>query len=182
MSRPAFIIDGFTEKLIIQRICPGSPINRTDLNGKTVSIDAMTKKIASLIRLFGNRYYPIIILIDKEQRKQPFDIIAKELEIKLIAEGVKDNCLIGVADRMLENWIIADWDCLQVDEKKPTKTEGSNGASHIKKVKGVYNKTTDGVELFLAANPETIYEKSESFKYFVDKLKEVDCNFLNFSK
>jgi hypothetical protein len=182
MSKPAFIIDGFTEKLVIQKICPGSPISRIDLNGKTVSIDAMTKKIASLIRLFCNRYYPIIILIDKEQRRQHFDVIAMELEKKLIAEGIKDEFLIGVADRMFENWILADWNCLQVVEKRPSKTEGGNGAGHIKKVKGSYNKTTDGVELFLSANPEIIYEKSESFRYFVNKLKKVECKFLKFLK
>src|SRR5687767_14837605 len=62
MSNPAFIIDGFTEKLIVQKICPGKRVTRTDLNGKTVTIDAIAKKISSLIRALGNKYYPIIII------------------------------------------------------------------------------------------------------------------------
>ncbi len=182
MSKPAFIVDGFTEKLIIQKICPGLPISRTDLNGKGVSIVAMAKRISSLIRILGNKHYPIIIVIDKEQRKQSFATIAEELQNKLVLEGIKDECLIGVADRMFENWIIADWDSLKTNELKPKKTEGCNGVSHIKKVKGSYSKTTDGVELFLNANFKMIYKKSESFKYFIDKLDKVKCRFIDFDK
>ncbi len=51
MNNPAFIVDGFTEMDILTKICPKSPIKRTDLNGKDVTINAMAKKIASHIRL-----------------------------------------------------------------------------------------------------------------------------------
>jgi len=72
MINPAFIVDGYTELKIVQNICPGQPIKRTDLNGKSVTIVAMAKKIAWHIRLLGNRYYPIIILVDKEEREISF--------------------------------------------------------------------------------------------------------------
>ena len=181
MSNPAFIVDGFTEKLIIQKICPGQPISRTDLNGRDVSIQAIAKKIASLIRLFNNRNYPIIVLIDKEERDMSTVEIIEELETQIIENGIIDCDLrIGVADRMIENWIIADWDCLNSKKKnKPNITEGLNGASVIKKIKGSYGKTTDGVDLFLSANQNVMYENSESFKLFVDKLEGVGCEYLN---
>ncbi|EKE05301.1 MAG: hypothetical protein ACD_19C00364G0002 [uncultured bacterium] len=182
MSNPAFIVDGFTEKLIIQKLCPGKPISRTDLNGKNVTIDAIAKKIASLIRLFNNRFYPIIILIDKEERDQSITEIIDCLNQKLRDNGIVScDFRIGVADRMIENWIIADWDCLGSREfPQPECTEGINGSSMIRRVKGSYSKTTDGVELFLSANQQRIYENSESFRTFIDKISDLSCNYLNF--
>ena len=91
MNNPAFIIDGFTEKKIVQDLCPGQPVRRTDLNGKSVTIDAIAKKIAPLIRSLGNKYYPIIILIDKEERSLGYDEIANQLYDKLIQEGISDQ-------------------------------------------------------------------------------------------
>jgi hypothetical protein len=184
MSNPAFIVDGFTEKLIIQNLCPGKPISRTDLNGKNVSLDAIAKKVSSLIRLLNNRHYPIIVLIDKEDRSQPISDIVEYLHLKLEENGIVDcDVRIGVADRMIENWIIADWDCLDsINENQPAKTEGLNGASIIRKVKGSYSKTTDGVELFLSADQMKIYKNSESYKCFLDKLMDINCEYLNFNK
>ena len=86
MSNPAFIVDGFTELKIIQNICPGRPVKRTDCNGKDVELDAIAKKIALHIRLLGNRYYPIIILVDKENRNISFEDMAEQLRQKLIEE------------------------------------------------------------------------------------------------
>jgi len=108
MINPAFIVDGFTEKLIIQQLCPGRPISRTDLNGKNVTLDAIAKKIASLIRLFNNRNYPIVVLIDKEERDKSVREIIDSLHSKLEENGIVDcDVRIGVADRMIENWILA---------------------------------------------------------------------------
>ena|ERR1035437_1317863 len=183
MSNPAFIVDGFTEKLIIQHICPNQPIRRTDLNGKDASINAISKRISSLIRLLGGRYYPIVILIDKEERDIDFINIACEIKSILNKEGLQ-NCdiRIGVADRMIENWIIADWKSLTSKAKNISKTDTVNGASIIRKVHGSYDKTTDGVNLFLKCNQAIMYENSESYKYFIDQLEGIDCEYLNFKR
>jgi hypothetical protein len=181
MINPAFIVDGFTEKLIIQRICPHQPIRRTDLNGKYASINAISKRISSLIKLLGNKYFPIIILVDKEEREITFREMAVEIRQKLTDEGLQDcDIRIGIPDRMIENWIIADWETVSKKAKSVTKTECVNGASIIRKANGTYDKTTDGVELFLKCNRSTIYNNSESFRYFIDQLDGLNCPFLNF--
>lgn len=110
MSNPAFIVDGHTEQCFIRTICPGQPIQRTNLNGKNVTVEAISKKIASMIRLLGNRHYPIIVLVDREDRDQSFDELATELLNLLNQQGLTDQDIrIGFADRMIENWIIADF-------------------------------------------------------------------------
>lgn len=179
MSKPAFIVDGFTEKLILGSICPGSPVSRTDLNGNSVTLDAIAKKVSSLIRLFNNRYYPIIVVIDRENRSESSSEICSYLLEKLHEMGLSDQDIrIGVADRMIENWIISDWSVLESNNSKPDKTDGSRGSSIIKTEKGTYGKTTDGVELFLKANPQIMYTNSESFKQFADMVNDIACEFI----
>lgn len=183
MSNPAFIVDGFTEKLVIGSLCPGKPVSRTDLNGKSVTIDAIANKVASLIRLLNNRHYPIIVVIDREEREESCGNLCQELGNKLNALGLDDQDIrICFADRMFENWIIADWDVLETDKEKPEFTEGLKGSSEIKKILGSYHKTTEGVELFLKCNLETIYQHSESFRNFVDSIPDINCKELKFAK
>lgn len=184
MINPAFIVDGYTELKIVQNICPGRPVKRTDLNGKNVAINAIAKKIAWHIRLMGNRYYPIIILVDREERNISFQEMASQIRLGLENEGIISQDLrIGVADRMIENWIIADWEQLNGTlENKPDKTDGCNGTSSIKKIKLTYDKTTDGVNYFISARQPAIYRNSPSYRHFIDQLEGISCNYLNFIK
>lgn len=176
MSKPAFIVDGFTEKLILEEICPGSKITRTDLNGKTVTIKAIGKKISALIKLLGNNFYPIIILVDKEDRQESCEILIRELTEELIENGCGDQDIrVFFADRMIENWIIADWKILNRQEEKPLKTDGLRGSKIIKDSFGTYSKTIDGVKLFLKCNSRTIYDNSPSFKRMIDSIQDIKC-------
>lgn len=181
MNNVAFIVDGFTEKLILQRLCPGKPIRRTDLNGKDVQISAIAKKVASIIRVLGDRYNLIVIIVDKEQRNISHTCMLSSLEEHLKnEEGIKSSIIIGIPDIMIENWIIADWDKLDTKEQRPPDTDGLNGSSVLKKIKKSYNKTTDGVNYFLKADPKIIYHNSPSYKAFIDSLSEkLSCHYIN---
>jgi len=174
------------EREILERLCPGKRIifNR---NGKDVKISVMAKRIASLIHLWNNKYYPIVILVDLEDRKITNQQMAQQLEDCLIKEGIRSKeLIIGVADQMTENWIIADWERLTGNIKgKPANTDGNNGSTVIKKIKGRSygkRKTTDGVKLFLAARPEVMYANSPSYRAFVDQLTDIECPHLRFLK
>jgi len=176
MSKPAFIIDGFTEKLILEKICPGSKITRTDLNGKTVTIKAIAVKISSLIKLLGNKFYPIIIVVDKEERQESCSDLIAELTTELNQNGCADQDIrVFFADRMVENWIIADWKILNNEKDKPAITDGLRGSKIIKESFGSYSKTIDGVNLFLKCDSKIIYENSPSFKQLIDGIQDIDC-------
>lgn len=176
MSKPAFIVDGFTEKLIIEKICPGCKISRTDLNGNTVTIKAIGKKIATLIKVLGNRFYPIIVIIDKEDRDEPCDTLISQLKQELVENGCGDQDIrIFFADRMIENWILADWQVLECTDEKPAITDGLRGSKIIKDKRGTYSKTIDGVELFLKCDAKIIYENSPSFKFLIDEIQNLEA-------
>lgn len=184
MSNPAFIVDGYTELKIVQFLCPGQPVKRTDCNGKDVKIPIIAKRIATHIRILSNRHYPIIVLVDKENREISNEEMASQIRQCLKSEGIENQDIrIGVADRMIENWIIADWESLTDNNKlKPSTTDGCNGAALIKKVKSSYDKTTDGVELFKMTRQSVLYTKSASYKYFIDQLSGIECPYLTFEK
>jgi len=61
----AFIVDGYTEKKVLQRLCPGCPIRMTNLNGSDVSIEAIAKIVNSLVKLLKGRSFPVLIIFDR---------------------------------------------------------------------------------------------------------------------
>jgi hypothetical protein len=184
MNRPAFLVDGYTEKLVLEKLCPNKKINRINCNGNSVSIESLAKRICSLIRLMNNNFYPIIILVDREER----ELTSAEMQIAIKEEieksGINNDIRIGVCDRMIENWILSDWEnfikrCNQIDIEKPDNTDGIKGKAFIKRLYPNYQETTDGVNLLLQSDPSVLYSSSPSFKKFVDQLKDIKCDWLN---
>lgn len=186
MNNPAYIVDGFMEKEIIKRICPDHAIRRLDLNGRDVPISLMAKKIALLIRLLNNKCYPIIIVVDREQRIQPAESISAELRKTLLQLGVKDKLIIGVADRNIESWILADWASMEgkvnKQSPKPKQAESTNGKSKLKELVKGYRETTDGVEFFVGARPCEMAKNSPSFKAFFTQLNSLKCKWFDKKK
>jgi|ERR1035437_10233745 hypothetical protein len=184
MNKPAFLVDGFTEKLVLEKICPNTKINKINCNGSSVSIESIAKRVASLIRIMNNRHYPIIIVIDREDREMSVAEIEENLKQEIIKAGVSDDIRIGVCDRMIENWILSDWEaytetCKTENIIKPDNLEGIKGKSFIKKTYPTYQETTDGVNMLLKASPKIMYENSNSFKNFANQITDINCEWLN---
>ncbi len=181
MSKPAFLVDGYTEKLIVEELCQGSKVRRIGCNGNTVSLEAIAKLVASQIRLMNTMFHPIFIVIDREERSESAIDIAQNLEGQIKLLGINEAIRVIVCDRMIENWIIADWENLKAnlgDElpfDKPAKTDGCNGKAQLRKHLPNYQETTDGVRLFKAARPSVLIENSPSFKTLHDALYDVQC-------
>ncbi len=184
MPKPAFIIEGHMEKKILQSICPGVPIRRIGCNGDDVSMTVMAKFIDTLFRLFNNRYYPIVIMFDRERRELSCDALKQELSNELKERGFEGQYVIGIPDRTIESWILADSDVLlgkyYAVANKPS-YEGSFGKNEIKSILGDeynYHETTLGVEMFLNCDPNTIYHKSASFRALVSAVA-FECRWIN---
>jgi len=183
MSKPAFFVDGQTEQRALNKLCPGHPIRIIGCNGKTVSMSAIAKRLASLIKVLNNRNYPIVILIDRETRPQDTKSIKEELHLELKKLEVHDDVMIGVCDRMIENWILADKGnvskyCSKKINWKKQNFEGAKGKSELKKHMKSYHETTDGVNLLSTSNPKYLYKNSLSFKEFVHTIEKIECNWL----
>src|SRR5690348_2601584 len=110
MPEPAFLVDGVMEQRIIARLCPDRPVRRIECNGHDVALEAIVDRVDLHIRDLNNRYHPIIILIDRETRRSSCEEILSEMRTLLDAKGHANQCVIGVVDRCIENWILADWE------------------------------------------------------------------------
>src|ERR1051325_9864423 len=105
---PAFFVDGRMEQMFIQHICPRSKVQLINCNGDDVQLGAIANRLSSLIRLLKQRWSPIVILLDREERLDSATAVANTLRELLRARQIGDELIVGVADRTTENWILAD--------------------------------------------------------------------------
>lgn len=171
------------EQKIVQRLCPGQPVRLIGCNGDSVSMFAVYKALNLHIRMLKN-YHPIVILLDRERRMQTCDVLIAELRALLDQNGHTGRYVIGMADRTIENWILADWSsaCTRYEGCREfgDDSEACHGKSTIRRLMPrniIYHETTIGVELFLLVRPATIFEASKSFRDFVGQLK-IGCYWL----
>lgn len=165
----AFLVDGHTEQRFIQKICPNKTVQRINLNGSSVGAIAIAKRVATQVRLWGGRYFPIIIVVDLEDRLITPTAFSGSLLMAIRNEGIADEIVIGVASRMIENWILADSQRLNWTTC-PSQVDSFHGAAKLKEIIGDYDKASDGPELLHQARPSKIREKSPSFDDFMNAL------------
>ena len=182
MIDPAFFIDGHMEFKIIQKICPNKVVRRIGLNGR-VEISAIAAKVAFLIKSLSNRKHPYVVLIDREERGESCEEIRLNLIRELRKQGIRDELCVGVSDRMIENWILADWDSftanIGITAVRPATIEGVSGKGLIRKYFKEYHETTDGVELFTKSDPSAISLNSASFDNFARNCSILKCPWLS---
>jgi hypothetical protein len=180
MNSPAFIVEGYTEKIFLSRACPGSPVKRLEINGKAVLLTAIVDRIESISKFFYGRYRPIVVVFDREGRKESADAIAASVATELTRRRPTDQYAVGVADRMIENWILADWERLRESigalPAPPNRVEGSNGKAMLRRLLAErgYSATIDGPALLKRARPSVIENYSASFG-FLRKQLHFDC-------
>ncbi|RJP62637.1 MAG: DUF4276 family protein [Ignavibacteriales bacterium] len=183
MNNPAFLVDGQLEQRFIQNACPNAPVRLLNCNGDKVSSSAIAKRIATHYRLLKKKYSPIVIVIDRESRCLTATEFKNEITTLLANDNISEDFIIGIADRMIENWILAD----KINVSKYAKVnldqvpdvEGENGKSKIRKLIKDYHETTVGVELLKKSNPQRMFS-SESFKTFFSSINNrIDCWWMN---
>ncbi len=88
--------------------------------------------------------------------------------------GVSENdVIVGVADRMIENWILA---CASVRQKYQVGfvTEGYHGKGKLSEVMDLagehYHERIEGVEMFIGIDKVSAMANSESFKLFAKSI------------
>lgn len=173
----AFLVDGQTEQRFIQEICPNSVVQRLNLNGTGVSAEAIAKRASSLIRLWGGKYYPIVVLVDLEGRSVSHDAFSEDLYSAIATQGIKDEVRVCVAKRMIENWVLADSELIGWTDPVDN-VDDYHGAFFLKKILGDYDKAGDGPTLLRRARASRIRIRSPSFDFSFRKLMDLKCPWL----
>jgi hypothetical protein len=173
----AFIVDGLTEKKIVQKLCKGVTVRTLGLNGKDVALPALAKAAFSLIKLFKGRRYPIVMIVDREGRNASSKDIEAELTDLLRDLGVPaSDIIVCCPDRMIENWMLADDKYFEeiYDIKLTDAYEGTHGKRDIRRLlllkKISYHEIAVGVEIFCCIDPKRVSNNSESFCRLRDRV------------
>ncbi len=191
MSRHAFIVEGDMEQIFLKKICGGRRIPVLSVgNGKKFPMTTMATHIGALLSRLNDRHYPVVIVFDRERRKESSDDLSKtlleELE-KLRKLGKhrydKSKLRIGIPDQMIENWILADHEYMESRfgvKIKLINFEGKHGKNIIRKLleKESYKETTRGVEMLEEMNFLRAAQRSPSLAKFLDSL-DINCPRLN---
>lgn len=173
----AFLVDGHTEQRFLKMICPKAPVQRLNLNGGGVSAEAISKRAATHIRLWGGKYYPIVVIVDLEDRAVGHDVFASKLHDAIVNNGISDQLRVCVAKRMVENWILADSDLLDWKDA-PESVDELHGANILRGLLKEYDKAGDGPNLLLKARASKIRHRSPSFNHAYAVLSGLSCAWL----
>jgi hypothetical protein len=179
MKKPAFLVEGHLEKKFVQKACPNAVVRLLQCNGDNAALTAIAKRIVTHCRLLRGRIHPLIVVLDREDRRQTATEISDELLALVRQDGVKDDLIVAVSDRNIENWILAD--IQTVIELHPCaqtcwtrSPDGFNGKSRLKKTIKYYHETTTGVDLLLKCRAN-IMRCSPSFDYFFKRIDHLEC-------
>lgn len=182
----AFLVEGRLEQKAIQKICPGSPVRVIGANGRDCSIEAIVKRIESLLRLLNNRHYPIFVIFDRECRDATSEEIELEVLDRLKALGFgEDQFVIGIPDRHIENWIMPHVSEDGIFCAVPPSTQLCDGEfgkgvirGRLEKASIVYHETTVGAELLCKIVPKFVEQTNPSFSRFRQKGRR-QCTWLS---
>lgn len=182
MTNPAFLVDGHLEKKFIQHICPGYVVRILQCNGEQVAIKEIAKRVITQCKLLKGRYRPIVVVIDREGRSKTANKVGETLLSCIREAGINDDIIIGVADRMIENWILSDFDIVKKVKPRSRRSwgnipDGFSGKNRLRKILGGYHETTDGVDLLIKCRPSKM-KNSQSFQTFFNKIGHIKCNWL----
>ena len=181
MPNPAFIVEGRMEQLIARRICPGQPVTKIGCNGDSAPIEVVAKFVAAQIRVLNNRYYPIIIVFDREGRDISCDQIKQEM-IAILHDQYNfsdQDIRIFVADRMTEDLYLADIESILVHYNLGPFVEqefrGKGGLARLLHPKHQYHETTLGVEIFFIINHQAVAASYPHWSDFLVTVEELIC-------
>src|ERR1043166_6627832 len=161
MTKPAFIVEGHLEQDFVQSVCEGSPVRRIGCNGTDVKIEAIAKHVATHARLLQRRFDPIVVVFDRERRSETCDSLEDALRTELQKQNVTARIIVGIPDRDIESWILADYEtfagAVGLDPKALVDTfEGRKCKGRLKELvdgKLHYNALVHGVFWLKNAKP-----------------------------
>lgn len=184
MTKPAFIVEGFQEQKIVYELCPGCRALRLNTNGKLVKLEKIAEMIQDNLLSFGNRYHPIVVVFDRENRIESsqaiIDGVRKNLE-KFQSRDFINNMIFGVPDRKLEAWLLPFIDKNGNFVNKPSdQHEGHPCLGELENrmsetFEGGYNKTGNGVSIIKKIDPIKLSLVSASFRSFLSKSNDLKC-------
>jgi len=174
MERIVALVEGHMETHFVNSTYANAIVQRPFPNGDDVELDLIIEAINDQLETVGGEITKVIVLMDREGRKLNPKEIADFVLAGIAPNNPGRQFYIGVSDREVENWILADEQSVSVMCGRANyqyDAEGRNG-------KGVLQKLTNGIDLgyrdkaslLKASYASRIKEKSPSFELFLNSI------------
>ncbi|KAA5803892.1 hypothetical protein F1654_08840 [Alkalicaulis satelles] len=172
------------ERDFIEAICGRRFPIRIIPNGNTVCKERLWKHISTHLRALRNSHQCAIIWIDHESNPEPIDEVISYLKLECKNElGPGFDLRIGIANKMKENWMLADEIAMQNHYGHgyvyDPDYEGSGGKTKIKsfakKCDDNYLERVDGVQILRNSCIYRMARNSASAAIFLSQMQGINC-------
>jgi hypothetical protein len=136
------------------------------------------------VRLLINKYYPIVVVFDREGREEtPAQIQSFVLERFAQAGMDQHDIRVYVADRETEDWFLADIEAIcqhyEVRARTTKLYRGKGGLCSLLEPTHRYHETTIGVDIFFKVSKAKIAACSPMFYALRVTALEIGCAAFN---
>ena len=181
-NRVGIIVDGAGDFASLKmRFKEGFKILKTDgPRGHTALPETIAKKSRKQVGILSAfRCLRVIVLLDFEERAQPYGEFVTELRDAFAAEELPAPVSVVVLNKMIENWYLADIEHLSTQKAflrvgiKQKHFEGTHGKKEIKRFMRQgesYSETKHGPQMFAVLRFDDARQYSASFDEFLTQL------------
>lgn len=171
LSRLIALVEGHTEATFFEIAHSNARAVRCIPNGKSVPLATIVEEIIDQLELFGGEDVDFFVVFDREGRKESAQEIVKFILDGIEAAGVMRSVVVGVPDREIENWILAETEkmssMLGADYRYPG--ESTFGKVHFERLLvDEFHSPTSKAKLLKSCVASNILSESVSFKDFHD--------------
>jgi hypothetical protein len=141
MERIAALVEGQTEHHFVKKTYANSVIQRPFPNGKDVPIEVITECLLDAIETLGGDISKVLVLLDREGRAESADAMRTAIGAALVTASPNRSFYVGVTDRHIENWILADEDFVRGTFGQPSYVYLGDGTKGKPALDDVSNKS-----------------------------------------
>jgi hypothetical protein len=173
MERIAAIVEGHLEAHFMNETYPKVLVQRFLPNGDDVALDLIVEAITDQLEIIDKSVERVVILLDRERRAQPALSVVAYIRSKLINHNSKRAYYIGVTDREVENWILADTKLLTDRYNLDAYSycgDGRGGKGRLSEITGGDLAPRDKARLLKAVSPSNVGNASLSLAKFVEQI------------
>jgi len=173
MERIAALVEGHTETHFVKAAYPRAIVQRCLPNGKDVDIDVIIETIHDRMEILGGDIKKVLIIFDREGRTESAEYIQNYVREKLSKICNNRTFYIGVSDKQIENWIVADSDYIGKRYIKPEYKypgDGTSGKEILKRLHGTDQAPGDKARMLKLTTPSQSKLNSVSLANFVNQI------------
>ena len=174
MERIVALVEGHTEEHFVRSTYANVIVQRPFPNGKSVSLEFIVDAIVNSLEFVGGNIRRVLILLDREERLLSASDMAAYITNSVSARCPGRLFYVGVSDRHIENWVLADEQQIRMTYGDPQYIyagDGTNGKPLLKRLLGPISLgPRDRAQLIRDSSALRGAQKSESLKNFVSRV------------